>query len=692
MATSALSGVSMAMPSGLDDTSIINQLVQLEQDKITPVQNQVTAYQTQISDYSQLQSNLTSISTAAQALNKDTSFDLFQSGSTDSTSVSVSGSTGAEEASYDVRVFHLAQNEKMISADGKITSQTAALSTMGITLGIISIDGTQITIANTDTIQDLRSKINSATDSDGNELGVTASVIQTADSNYRIVLSARETSTDTSSTSLTTTNTKKDIGAAGVSYLDVTGTTLEDLGIINSNTTGDNKGNVAQSISTVATGSQDTFANEFNSLAVGAQIQITGTDHDGNKVTGTFVKTSTSTINDFISQVNDSYHNMATVAVDSTSGQLSITDKASGTSQLSLASISIGSDTYNTTTTTVGKNGAGVLSAGSDAYFSVDGLNMSANSNSPDSMITGVTFNLYKVTDPTSAAITVELDRDTAGIQKNVQSLLDAYNTFLSYATSETQYADPNDSTSKAGDLAGDMTVQSMMDQVGDALRSQLNLFGGSFTSLTSIGINSDATTGQMSIDSATFSKVITQNFDQFEKLFITTGIATNKNVVLGRNTSDTQSGSYTLREINGDSQHMQIQLAGDSTWYTSDARVGDVVTFSSGPAKGLSLSAPAGTVGTTGTTFTFQNGVSDVVNNIITNMTQSSTGTIAVHQDSLNTQVTDANNQITDMTARVSAYHDQLVAQFSAMEQALQKMKSQYAQMTSALGTTTST
>lgn len=427
----------------------------------------------------------------------------------------------------------------------------------------------------------------------------------------------------------------------------------------------------------------------FANLAVGASITYSGVDHDGNAVSNTFVKKATSTINDFLTQVNNTYHGNANAKVDSTTGQLVLADNIAGNSQLAMNSLSIGGSAETVGITQSGENGAGVLQTGSDAYFNLDGLYMTNKSNSPSDIVTGVTFNFLKAS-PTNT-VNVGLSYDVSGLQQKVQAMVTDYNNLLTWTNSETTMPDPTadagSPAAKGGDLAGDMTVSSIMDQIRDSMENDLNLFGGSVSSLAQLGVQTDPNTGQMSIDSTAFKTAVTENFDQFQRLFVTTGICDNKNVVFGTSQETTSSGTYTLQELDPD--HMQIQLAGDSTWYTSDARFGDVVTFSSGPAQGLSITAPSGILGGTSATFTFQTGLSDVLNNICNNITDSSTGTIANHVDSLNSMISDANDQITTMQTNVDNYRTQLQNQFAAMEEALQTMKAQYNQMASTLGLT---
>jgi flagellar capping protein FliD len=660
-------GITINGPSGIDTASLIDQLVALEQDKVTTVQNQVTAYQTQISDYSTLKSMVSDVTAKATSLSTSTDFDLFKAASSDDSSVSISGGDGAIEASYDVTVYHLAKSETMISKDSQITDQTKSFSQFGINGGDISINGTKITIAATDTIQDVRMKINNATDSQGNKIGITATVLKLSDSNYRLVLQATGT------------------GAKGVTYQDMNGgTTLQDLGIV-TDAAGD-KGNTAQMVGTAGD-----FQTMFDGLTSGSAITYSGVDHDGNQVNNTFVKSSdTESVNDFLAQVKTTFHNMVDVSIDSTTGKLSITDAISGTSRLAINSINAGGASQAVTVTQIGTNGAGVLSAGSNAFFSFEGLLMNNASNSPDDITKGVTLTFHKAS--ASTTTTVSLARDVDGLQKKVQDLVDSYNALLTWEGKETKMPDSSAASgsdaAKGGDLAGDMTVRDIVDSITNALESQFGFFGGAVTSMNNIGLKTDPTTGQMSIDSDTFKNAVTKNFDGFERLFVTTGISDNKTVTYGRSTDATKSGKYTLRET--DPNFLQIRLSGDSTWYTSNARMGDVVTFSSGPASGLSITAPSGILGGVDTAFTFQTGLSDTLQNICNKITDSSAGSIATHTDSLNTLIKDTNDHIATMQTSVDDYKTRLQKQFSDMEQALQKMKSQYSQMASALGLTT--
>ena len=298
-----------------------------------------------------------------------------------------------------------------------------------------------------------------------------------------------------------------------------------------------NKGNTTQVLQ-----SQGDFQTAFNALAAGASIQYNGLDHNGNVVTNTYYKTAANTsISDFLSQVNNTFYGEATASIG-TGGQLTLTDNIQGNSQLALSSLSInGGAAQSLSTVTPGKNGQGVLVSGQNSYFSYDGLMLNSASNNPDTLITGVTIQLHKAAP--AETVQTSLAVDSATIQKNIQSVLDSYNSLLTWATAETKPADPNDTTSKAGDLVNDMTVSSVMDQIRDTLMQSLGTIGSDYNSLTMIGVNSDPDTGQLSIDQTQFNTALAANFDEVKNLFVTSGVSSNANITYGTDQVDNAIG-----------------------------------------------------------------------------------------------------------------------------------------------------
>lgn len=644
-------GISINGPSGIDTKTIIDTLVSIEQQKVTKVEKAKATDQLKIDAYSKIRSLLSDIRTKVNALSKSSSFDLFKSTSSDEKAVTIKGGAGTVNGQYDVKVFQLAANEKMISKDGRITSQTASLSSMGISVGKIKIDGVEIEIDDNDSLQELRMKINNATNAKGEKLGVSASVVKISDTNFRLVLGAKNT------------------GSNGIEYSDVSGSTLQDLGII-ADASG-NKGNIKQVIK-----SATDFNSAFNSLTEGETLQFTGTDHNGNAVTNSFIKTSSSTIDDFLNSVEKSFYGTVDASIDSTTGNLILEDKVAGTSKLSMTSLSTGSTSHAFSISSVGAEGSGVLSVGKDSYYSIENIFMSNSSNSITGTITGVTFDLKNTS--VDKPVTLTLERDGEAVQKKFQELIDSYNALVKYAKSASKYKDPDDKDSKAGELAGDSTLQNIVSQVRSQLKQEFGLFGtsGKYTNLTMFGLKTDTNTGEFTVDSEKFQKGFDTHFNDLINIFTKLGVSENTSIALGRSTIDTKSGKYILEEV--DSTHLRIQLEGSSEWYTSDARTGDIVTFSDGPAKGLSLTVPPGTINASGNTFTFSKGLSAILDESISKLVDVHDGVITLRQESWRKSMTSKSDRIEKLNDQIERYRIRLTNQYAAMEQAMNSMQSQ--------------
>jgi flagellar hook-associated protein 2 len=332
----------------------------------------------------------------------------------------------------------------------------------------------------------------------------------------------------------------------------------------------------------------------------------------------------------------------------------------------------------------VGQNGSGVLKVGTDAFFSMDGILMQSSSNSVSGVVEGVTFDIHDAAPDTP--VTVEIERDMDAIEEKVTELLTSYNSLLAYVRNQTRYGDPEDEESKSGTLVGDMTITSVVSQIKNIFQHRFDSINEAYTSAAMLGIETNSDNGKLELDSEKFQEALSTSFDEVVKFFSKTGFSDNADITFGRSTSNTQSGVYYLEEV--DATHLRIRREGESTWYTSNARSGGIVTFSDGPAEGLSLTAPEGSIGAGNTaTFTFSKGLATSVDELVGSMTDSSSGVVALRQESWQRSIRSADDRIERLETRIENYRLRLVKQFSAMEQTLNQLQSQSSNMMSALG-----
>ncbi|WP_313688141.1 flagellar filament capping protein FliD [Pantoea sp.] len=192
----------LGVGSGLNLSDILDSLETAEKASLTPISNQQTAYTAKLSAYGTLKSALTTFQTANTALN---SADLFTATTATSTSSAFSATTSGNvvAGNYTISVSQLAQAQTLTSATQ--TSNSTALgdsSASSRTMTIKLVDGTSkdITLTSDQTsLTGMRDAINSA------DAGVTATIIKTGDSSYRLSLTSTETGSDNAVSSITVT-------------------------------------------------------------------------------------------------------------------------------------------------------------------------------------------------------------------------------------------------------------------------------------------------------------------------------------------------------------------------------------------------------------------------------------------------------------------------------------------------------
>lgn len=191
----------LGIGSGLDLSTILDNLSTAEKASLTPISNQQSAYTAKLSAYGTLSSALTTFQTANTALN---SADLFTATSATSSSSAFSATTSGSTIAgkYSISVTQLAQAQTLTS--GVQTSNTNALgsSDASRTLSIKLADGTSkdITLTSDQTsLTGMRDAINGA------NAGVSASIIKTGDGAYRLSLTASKTGEANAVSSVTVT-------------------------------------------------------------------------------------------------------------------------------------------------------------------------------------------------------------------------------------------------------------------------------------------------------------------------------------------------------------------------------------------------------------------------------------------------------------------------------------------------------
>jgi flagellar hook-associated protein 2 len=459
--------------SGLDTSSMITALMNAEKLPLVRLQNQQTALKQKQSAFGELRSVLADLEAAAKRFTKDAAGSKRTASSSNTTVLSVTSSAGADAASYQVTVNHLATSTRATSTAAMGRALTGAdlgtaLSSLPlpgtVTAGGISmvVDGkiVKATIGDpaTTTLGDALDAISTALTSqvNANEGGsgatVTASIV---DNKIQLALSGTST-------------------AHNVSF-GVSGDTSNALGILGLSGTG----TTSLSSTTPFTGrsalgvTQTTVALD----SAGLTGLASGTGTLSINGVGIAYDSTTDSLSTIIGRINAS--NAGVVAsVDRTNDRLVLTARNGGASPMAIE------DTGTLATALhLAPNTTDAQVLGTQAQVTIDGRAYTSDTNKLTGAIGGLSISLLA-----EGTSTITVTPDEAGTVSAVQDFVNAYNTLVDKVASLTL----NEKDQAKGPLALESDLRALPLTMR---RSLLGVSGvaTAYKSLSEIGVTTGA-------------------------------------------------------------------------------------------------------------------------------------------------------------------------------------------------------
>ena len=297
----------------------------------------------------------------------------------------------------------------------------------------------------------------------------------------------------------------------------------------------------------------DTTGGPGNDVGVNDTITITGIDHDGNSVSGTFdpADMQTATVGQLLDEIESVFGLSAGSATIDANGKIQVQDDSLGDSQLNIQLITNneGGGTLNLGTLTASNEGYTMeVRTGQDANVIVDGTAITSSTNIIDDVIAGVSLNLMTV--ESGSTINLNISRDFNTIRTSVQNLLDAYNDVIADINEQFAYDEENE---EAGLLQGDGTLSSIKFDITNIAISAISNIATTMNAFSLVGINTlidysdHANDGKLVIDNDDFMDALQNNFNDFVRVFIAEGSATDGDVEYISHNNDTIAGEYDI-------------------------------------------------------------------------------------------------------------------------------------------------
>ena len=451
--------------SGLDTETIISQLIQIESQPITRLQNRITQLQNQRTAIQNVRNALSTLRNRLQDFNLNNVFTAFKSTSSDTSVVQaqVSGSNPVLGA-YQVEVMQLA-SATTANSSGRIGSAidpNATLENSGITTtvqsGTFTINGIEFNVdPTTQSLNDITNMINSSA------AGVTATYNASED---RIYLQNTDPG-DTSRITLGSSNDSSNLISA--------------LGWTNAvqytNGSGSTELKSTQPLGAVRTDVKLQDLNLQGGAITGGSFSINGFSIN--------IDPTSDTIADILSRINASEAGVI-ASYDTTTDTLHFVSEASG-SRL----IRFGNSLDTSNFLSVMNLDSATQTAGSDAVFKVNGgAEQTRNSNTITDVISGTTLTLLKTG---TSTITTGTDEDK--VVENMQSFLTAFNDAIRQI---------RQSTAQGAALYGESSIREIASYLQQNFFNTVSGITGTYKSLADIGFSTGSAFDSKAIPSIT--------------------------------------------------------------------------------------------------------------------------------------------------------------------------------------------
>ena len=618
--------VSYGMVSGINTQQVIQAELQSFQNPITNLQKELSANNGFISDYQQINTDLTTMQGAAATLSVASGWNARSATSSDTNVATATAAAGTPTGSVQFSVAALAAANSLVSSGSvSATSQivTSASSLLlstgggqlgfatlangsGVTLGSHTISVSQSSQAasasGTAALGSQASGINVTTGSN-DTLGVT--VDGTA---YNLTLAASPSGGYSGSQLLSAVQSAiSSAGASGVlqagydsaghlilstvsqgssQTLQITGgSALSTLGLSATSSTGVdavvNLDGTANTFSTVTAGSTLTLNGPSGEtvsatlLGSSAQANVAGSLISAGSVTATNVSTGSGSLSDVVNAVNGAGAGMVASAVQTGTGQyvLQLSSSTTGTNgDLSIDQGVFSGSSLGALKTAVAGQNAQIQIGGSSGYT------ISSQTNTFTGLLPGLTVNVAQVS---SNPVTVTVGKDASATASSVKSLVDDANAVLSDLQ---KYGGYNEATKKGGPLMGSATLQGLTNQILGAFAAAAGT--STLGSAASVGIK--ISNGQITFDQTAFETAFNANSTQVQNLFTQGGTfapassSYTGQVQFSFASNSTQPGTYA---VSVSQSATQAQATG-SVLSGAAVTAGETLTIGSGSAS----------------------------------------------------------------------------------------------------------
>jgi flagellar hook-associated protein 2 len=560
-----LSGLS----SGIDDSQIIAELMEVNQVPQQQLQTQLTSASTILGSYEKLTSDIATLQSVSDTLESPSGWQAWIPDSTTQDATATVG-TGAIGGSLTFSVDSLAQADSMISSgnvsseSSQVTSGPLLVAVGGGALGIGTLASSNLAVGS-HTIAVTQASAGASVTSAGAPAASTTITSGTNDTlaydldgqsesltiaagTYNATQLAAAVQTASGGALTASLNSSGDIALTTAAQGSATafqvtgGTAATALGFSSTPTS---VANGTDGIVTV-----DGVSNDLNNFSPNSPVTLNGAN--GSTVTATFtgpvsigsmtaaeVNTGNGSLSSVVEAINSAGVGVSASAISTGANEFNLSVQA--TSPGADNTVNIATNAFSgigqLTTVTAAANAQITVGNGPGAFT------VTNDSNDINGLMPGVTIDLQEA-DP-GQQTTISLQPDGQTMATTVQTLVTAANQLITDLNTETAFT-PGSGTSAgtAGPLLGDPTTEALLSSVLGALSGSTGTNSAGSAGVVGITMGTD---GTLSFDSATFAAAYDANPTAVANSFIGGGSSSSPLMTFYESTDATVPSQYQV-------------------------------------------------------------------------------------------------------------------------------------------------
>jgi flagellar hook-associated protein 2 len=325
------------------------------------------------------------------------------------------------------------------------------------------------------------------------------------------------------------------------------------------------------------------------------------------------------------------------------------------------------------------------LQAAQPALVTIDGTQISGDSNNLTDAVSGLSFSLLKTT-AAGQSNTMTVSPDYSSVKTAITDFITAYNALRTFVTSN-QAVGADGTPASGAVLFADPLLRDASQSLNAIIAGNSAAATGAFGNLADLGITLDSA-NQMSLSNeTTLDNALLGNLSQVSSLFQTSFTSSDSSLKLLQNTS-TSGFNFTLYVTTDASGALtSASVNGDSSLFTVSGNL--IVGAPGGAYAGLSFALVA--TGDTSINVAIAPGFANQITAFAGQYGDVNTGLLQQQITSLGTQDAAWTTSSEKIRSDAAAYQTTLVNKYAAMEQEVSAAKMLQTQINALLGSTSS-